>query len=130
MDKQYYDENKGEFNIELVKKHIKNLMAGTMISRNDILELYQSVAKEQVERRVLKLFASQNIERTIENLVRSTITKYINDLINKDRGHWSSGRTNIEDMIMEECRKQVESQIREHFKITVKGKEQFGERNG
>lgn len=116
-----------EFNIESVKRHIKNLIAGNGIDKGDMLQLYREVLREQVETRVRKLFAAYNLERFIEKQVNTIIQQYLNSIINKDDSWWSTKRSIIEDMVLSECRKQVEEQIREHFKVTLKGVEQFGE---
>ncbi|CAL4858203.1 hypothetical protein BRC2024_KWYBBTRE_CDS_0100 [Acinetobacter phage vB_AbaM_AB-Navy-v2] len=116
-----------EFNIETVKRHIKNLIAGNGINKDDMLQLYREVLKEQVESRVHKLFAAYNLERFIEKQVNAIIQQYLNGIINKYDGWLTTKRSIIEDMVLSECRKQVEEQIREHFKVTLKGVEQFGD---
>lgn len=84
---------------------------------------FKSRALEQVQKRVDNLFKAFNVKSTIENLVRTETKKYLNDLMNKERGYWASNRTDVERIIQEECDKQIRSIIRENFTINLQGKE-------
>lgn len=112
-------------NTEIVKfkRIIKNIIAGNNVSRAEIMNLYKETVQEQVEKRVETLFKAFNVKSTIENLVRSETKKYLNDLMNKERGYWASNRTDVERIIQEECDKQIREIIRENFTINLSGKE-------
>jgi hypothetical protein len=112
-------------NTEIVKfkRIVKNIIAGNNVSRAEIMNLYKETVQEQVEKRVETLFKAFNVKSTIENLVRSETKKYLNDLMNKERGYWASNRTDVERIIQEECDKQIREIIRENFTINLQGKE-------
>ena len=112
-------------NTEIVKfkRIVKNIIAGNNVSRAEIMNLYKETVQEQVEKRVETLFKAFNVKSTIENLVRSETKKYLNDLMNKERGYWASNRTDVERIIQEECDKQIREIIRENFTINLSGKE-------
>ena len=112
-------------NTEIVKfkRIVKNIIAGNNVSRAEIMNLYKETVQEQVEKRVETLFKAFNEKSTIENLVRSETKKYLNDLMNKERGYWASNRTDVERIIQEECDKQIREIIRENFTINLSGKE-------
>ncbi|ADG35989.1 hypothetical protein Acj61p024 [Acinetobacter phage Acj61] len=117
-------------NTEIVKfkRIVKNIIAGNNVSRAEIMNLYKETVQEQVEKRVETLFKAFNVKSTIENLVRSETKKYLNDLMNKERGYWASNRTDVERIIQEECDKQIREIIRENFTINLSGKEvKFGD---
>ena len=112
-------------NTEIVKfkRIVKNIIAGNNVSRAEIMNLYKETVQEQVEKRVETLFKAFNVKSTIENLVRSETKKYLNDLMNKERGYWASNRTDVERIIQEERDKQIREIIRENFTIDLSGKE-------
>lgn len=114
--------------ITIVKRHIQNLIAGHNITRGEMMEMYREITREQVKKRVEQLFKANNIQQTIDKIVNSTIKSHLNDLMNKDRGHWASNKTRIEDMVHEECQRQVEKIIRENFTVTLNGANQFQEK--
>lgn len=112
--------NVEEFNINNVKRHIKNLIAGNNITRGDLLTMYKDIVKEQVSKRVENLFDSMNINQTIENFTRQTVRSYLNDIANKGKTRWDKDNIDVERIILDECEKQVKAMIRENFTIQVK----------
>ena len=56
-------------------------------------------------------------------VVAISVSIYLNDLMNKERGYWASNRTDVERIIQEECDKQIREIIRENFTINLQGKE-------
>lgn len=105
-------------NIDQTKRHIKNLIAGNNISKNDLLEMYKNIVFEQIKKRVDNLFKSYNIEHTVEAYVRLTISNYLNKILVEQNGHWSKA-PKIEQLIMNECEKQIREIVRENFTITL-----------
>ena len=109
-----------EFNIKLIKKHIKNLINGNNISKAEMIELYKNVMNETISKKVDDLFNANNIDVTIEKYVNREIRSYLNKLM-EPQSYWDKSRSNIESMIRTECDKQVKDIINANFKISLNG---------
>lgn len=111
--------------INQFKNYIKNLVAGNNLSKEDFLEMYKEVLREQIVKRVEKIFIAHNLEETIEKFIRHEVKSIIVKLIEDPSKEWWKQRKDleIEKLIKAEIEKQVVVQMNEMFKITLNGKE-------
>ena len=110
-----------------VLRHIKNLIAGNNISKQDMLDLYREVLGEQVKARVEKLFIVNNLEETVTKLVNRLTVNYLEDQIRKSSpsstGMMFGEGINIKRLITDEISKQVLEEVRKNFSIKVLDKD-------
>lgn len=123
------------FNIEVVKRHIKNLIAGNGVSNADMLNLYKNMLNEAIQKRIDKILTSKDMNTMISNLVRIHITKYLDEVIKSE--HRVNGRTNIdaysagiENMVRVECNKQINEIIKQNLKISFVPEIQISKNEG
>lgn len=122
------------FNIEVVKRHIKNLIAGNGVSNADMLDLYKNMLNEAIQKRIDKILTSKDMNMVISNLVRIHITKYLDEVIKSEHrvngnylGAYSAG---IENMVRAECNKQVNEIIKQNLKISFVPEIQISKNEG
>lgn len=122
------------FNIEVVKRHIKNLIAGNGVSNADMLDLYKNMLNEAIQKRIDKILTSKDMNTMISNLVRIHITKYLDEMIKSEHrangnylGVYSAG---IENMVRAECNKQINEIIKQNLKISFVPEIQISKNEG
>lgn len=107
------------FNVEIVKRHIKNLIAGNGVSNADMLDLYKNFLEKAVKERINKMIVSRNLDCLVEKMVNYHITKYMNELIKKEHKFcYGNNFSGIETMVRSECTKQINEIIKQNLKIS------------
>lgn len=107
-----------ERNIDLVKRHIKNLMSSYSLSRGEFLELYRSIAREQIDRRLDKIFSNDSIQSLAQKIARDVTLDYLSK-ISGHPSHFRGSTSYFEKIIQEEASKAVKDIINEKFKFDV-----------
>lgn len=113
--------------INIVKRHIKNLLNSHSLTKQELKQLMFDVARETIERQVDKLVKGQSLEERVSHYVREQTQIYINNALKSEyREYRSLTGTNdepqryIERLIRDECDKQVRVMIRENVSIKMK----------
>lgn len=113
--------------IDLVKKHIKNLLNGYNINGNELRQVFREVTKEHIADLFNTYFKKYDIENFIHCVIRDQAVKQLNTLIKELRNdshtryHYGYAPSYIEDMIRKEISDQVALIVKRSFDIKVNG---------
>lgn len=114
-------------NIDLVKKHIKNLINSENISKSDLRNMFIEITKETVQRQVNAMIKANSTESLIESTVRIEAKNYINKILKEETrsknldGRYDSEKSlYIEQLVRDECERQIRELVRENFTISLK----------
>lgn len=108
------------FDVNSVKRHIQNLIAGNNISKNDFIEMYKTILEEQIKKRVERYLSDNMVKTTIEKTIHTQICLCISKHMQPIDGLWGRTNTNqFQKYVEDEVRKQVQELIKTNVKIEI-----------
>lgn len=113
--------------IELVKKHIKNLVNGHNIKGTELRQMFREVTTEHVVQLFNTYFKRYDTETFIKTIIHREAVKQMNTYIKElktdvhTKYHYGYTPTYIEDLVRKEISHQVALIVKESFDIKVNG---------
>lgn len=101
-------------NIEMVKKHIKNLMNSHSLGAYELRELFKEAVKETIEVKVQSAMRDWYGSDWLEKVIRAEVKRQFGDLMKE------SGNTSIEETVKKAIEKKFQEELKDRLLITLK----------
>lgn len=103
--------------IVATKRHIRNLIQGNGLSKQDIRNLFNNEMTAYVKDQVKNYIAAWSLDELIKKTIHLEVSRQVGMLIR--HSYRAESNTVIQDMVREEINKEVQRIVKENFEINV-----------